>query len=139
MYERMLNKKTQPTFEEMLAHTGDSAKLWLELEKHITDKLGGERTIRFPYGNSYGWGGGYKRKSKHICDIFAEKDAISILMQIKTDFMEKILPNLEQETVGLWEDGSPCATGRWIDFRITTAKELEDAKRVVSAKMGVFD
>jgi len=139
MYERMLDKSTQPSFEEMLTHVGSTAKLWLELEEYLVDNFGATRTIRFPYGKDYGWGGGYKKKSKHICDIFAEKEAISILMQIKTVSMDRILPDLDKETVALWEDAYPCATGRWIDFRVTTKSQLEDAKKIVGAKMGVFD
>lgn len=34
-----------------------------------------EKLMRFPYGNSYGWGMKYFIKNKHVCDIFAEKDA----------------------------------------------------------------
>ena len=139
MYERMLDKTTPPTFEEMLAYTGNAAQLWLELEEHLTNKFDAVRTIRFPYGKDYGWGGGYKRKSKHICDVFAEREAISILMQIKTAYMDRVLPLLREETITLWQEAYPCATGRWIDFRITTKAELEDAKKMISAKVGVFD
>jgi len=139
MYERMLDKTTQPTFEEMLAYSGSAAKWWLELEEHLIGKLGAIRTIRFPYGKDYGWGGGYKKKSKHICDVFAEKEAIFLLMQIKNTAMDKVLFRLREETAALWEEAYPCATGRWINFRITTEAELEDANRITSAKIGVFD
>ena len=138
MYERMLDKSIQPTFEEMLAHTGRAAKLWEELEQHLGEICGAERTIRFPYGNSYGWGGGYKRKSKHICDVFAEKEAISLLLQINKKVMETILPELEESTVNLWKEGYPCGSGRWISFRITTEGQLKDAKKIVAAKAGVY-
>ena len=137
MYERMLDKTTEPTFEEMLAHTGKSAKLWIELEEHLTKEFNAERTIRFPYGKDYGWGGGYKKKSKHICDVFAEKGAISLLLQVKTTSIEAI-PDLGKDGLAVWEDAYPCKNGRWINFRVTTAEQLEDAKKIISAKMGVY-
>jgi len=139
MYERMLDKTTQPSFEEMLTYVGSAAKLWLELEEYLINSWSATRTIRFPYGKDYGWGGGYKRKSKHICDVFAEEGAISILMQIKTASMDRILFDLDKETVALWEGAYPCGTGRWIDFRVTTESQLKDAKKIISAKIGVFD
>jgi len=139
MYERMLDKTTPPSFEEMLVYVGSAAKLWLELEEYLIDNLGASRIIRFPYGKDYGWGGGYKRKSKHICDVFAEKEAISILMQVKSASMDRILPNLDKETVALWDHAYPCGTGRWIDLRVTSRSQLEDAKKIVGVKIGVFD
>lgn len=54
MYERMLDKNFQPTFDEMLEYCGESESFWGEIDDFLRDHYDLERDIRFPYGNDYG-------------------------------------------------------------------------------------
>lgn len=76
LYKRMLDKKTVPSFDEMISYCDDAGELWTELDKYLKDKLNMKACIRFPYGNKYGWSMKYSYKSKHICDVFAEIRAL---------------------------------------------------------------
>ena len=55
MYERMLNKREVPSFEDLIRHSGDSGGLWIAFENYLAEAFGAVRLIRFPYGNTYGW------------------------------------------------------------------------------------
>lgn len=78
MYERMLDKQKVPSFDDLINYCGDSGNLWLELDVYFESEYCVQRQIRFPYGKHYGWSIKYSRKSKHICDVFAEDNAFTV-------------------------------------------------------------
>ena len=134
MYERLLNKQEPPTFEEMIAYSGESGPLWLELEQHL-EGIGLSRLqIRFPYGKDYGWGAKYGKKSKHICDVFAENGAFTALFQVSEKAMETVLHELDGYAKEIWADRSPCASGGWISFRVLNQAHLQDLAKILEAK-----
>ena len=137
MYERMLNKIQTPTFDNLIAYSGDSGPLWLALESYLESEFNISKQIRFPYGKDYGWSVKYSVKSKHICDVFAENGAFTALFQISTAAMETVLHELGDYAKDVWEDKSPCASGGWISFRVLNSEQLEDLKKIVRAKITV--
>lgn len=88
MHERMLDKQHQPTMDQFLEHCGKARELFQVLDAYLTDDLKTEKMLRFPYGNSYGWGMKYALKSKHICDVFAEKDAFTVMLRLSNKQFE---------------------------------------------------
>lgn len=82
MYERMLDKSNKPTLCEMIEHCKTAGKLFERFNQDISADHKTESEIRFPYGNSYGWGIKHKLKNKHVCDIFAEKDAFTVMIRL---------------------------------------------------------
>jgi hypothetical protein len=83
MYERMLDKNNKPTAERVAEHLGPAASDYLlELECYLHESYALSREMRFPYGNSYGWGYKYSHKSSHLCDIFFEAGAFTVTIQI---------------------------------------------------------
>ena len=82
MYERMLDKQHQPSFDELAEYCGDCRDLFIQTNDYMVNELGTDSLIRFPYGNGYGWGVKYSIKKKHICDIFAEKDAFTVMIRL---------------------------------------------------------
>ena len=137
MHERMLNKQEQPTFDEMICYCGDKGKLWLELDKRLVSEFDLEKLIRFPYGKEYGWGVKYSRKSKHICDIFAEDDAFAALFQVSQKAIDTIYNELGDYAKEVWAEKSPCKGGGWIEFRILSNEQLEDLEKIIRAKITV--
>jgi len=90
--------------------------------------------LRFPYGKGYGWGYKYFVKSKHICDIFAEKDAFTIMLRLTNKDMDD-----ESDSLGdsgkMWiKNKYPCGDGGWFNCRILNEEDLKDAKRLLDLK-----
>ena len=56
MYEKMLNKQEVPSMEDLIAYCGANGALFQELNSYLTEEWNTQTLIRFPYGNSYGWG-----------------------------------------------------------------------------------
>ncbi len=135
MYERLLDKQKQPTFEEMIDYCGDSGVLWIALENYLQAEFDATRQIRFPYGKDYGWGAKYSRKSKHICDVFAENGAFTVLFQVSSDAVDMIYDEMDAYAKEAWVNKYPCSSGGWVNFRILNEAQLESAKKVICARV----
>jgi hypothetical protein len=137
MYERMLNKQEVPTFDDLIRYSGECGSLWLELDKRLEADFQLSKLIRFPYGNSYGWGVKYSKKSKHICDVFAESGAFTAMLRISDKAMDMLYNDLGGYAKDLWDNKYPCNEGGWIHFRVLDTEGLKDLERIIGAKMGV--
>lgn len=135
MYKRMLEKKVQPSFTELLNYCGKSGCLWTEFEKFLEHEFNAAKLIRFPYGKEYGWGVKYSYKNKHICDVFAENGAFTVMFRIDNKAVEPIYNELDSYTKSLWDNKYPCNEGGWINYRVNEAKQLNDLQKLISAKM----
>jgi hypothetical protein len=137
MYKRMLDKQITPTFNELINYSGERAALWIKLDNFLDEKFSASKLIRFPYGKDYGWGVKYSKKSKHICDVFAEEAAFSVFLQAASGAVEKVYGELSDYAKSLWGEAYPCKNGKWIDFRVLSPEHLEDAKKIICARMNV--
>ena len=136
MYERMLDKRREaPTFAELIAYSGESGPLWTALDEYLRGEFGADRTVRFPYGKDYGWGAKYSKGKKHICDVFAEDGAFSVLFQVSGSAVESIYGELDDYAKGVWESRHPCGGGGWVDFRVLSKPHLESVVVMIAARM----
>lgn len=135
MYERMLDKQTVPSFDDMISYCEDAGELWVELDQYLKDKFNMEGCIRFPYGNKYGWSIKYSYKSKHICDIFAEVSAFMVLIRISEDVIKSIYNELSIYAKDVWDNKYPCGSGGWLNYRITNKEQLQDLMKIIGIKV----
>lgn len=134
MHERMLDKQHQPTMDQFLEHCGKARELFQVLDAYLTDDLKTEKMLRFPYGNSYGWGMKYALKSKHICDVFAEKDAFTVMLRLSNKQFETCYDQLTDDTKEYIDHKYPCGDGGWIHDRVLTEQHLVDIKKLLQLK-----
>lgn len=136
MYERMLNKQAQPSCEEFTEYCGERKALFEKADDFLTNQLLAEKEMRFPYGKHYGWGMKYFIKSKHICDIFAEKGAFTVMLRLADSQFNKIYDESLPETKELIDNKYPCGSGGWIHYRVLTQRQLEDVFKMLRLKAG---
>ena len=134
MYERMLDKGKRPSLEEFISYCGDGKELIDDLNVFLTDNMGLEKLLRFPYGNNYGWSIKYSLKNKHICDVFAEKDAFTVMIRLDNSQYETAYNNLLPYTQEFIDNKYPCGNGGWIHYRVLTKEHLEDIKILLQLK-----
>ena len=130
----MLDKQTVPTFEELISYCGEPGVLWVELDQYLKDELHAAGSIRFPYGNKYGWSMKYSCKSKHICDVFAEKGAFMALIRSSNDAIDPIYITLSDYAKAVWDNKYPCGSGGWLNYRITCKDQLPDLMKIIETK-----
>lgn len=138
MYERMLNKLKEPSITEIHDVIGDNSILLLNIfEEIMKQRYDLKRDLKFPFGNNYGWGYKYSHKTKHLCYVFFEKDAITIMLQIGGDLvhkLEKVLLECLPKTKSYWDNRYPCGEGGWIHYRVLNGEELNDVIRLLALK-----
>ena len=135
MYERLLDKATIPTFDDLINYSGASSALWLELDEYLKDNFFAKSSIRFPYGNKYGWSVKYNLKNKHICDAFAENGAFSLHFRMSNDCIDLVYENLTDYAKEVCDHRYPCGEGGWLTYRVLLPVQLDDAKKLLTAKM----
>lgn len=136
MYERMLDKQKNPTFDDLVAYSGDSGPLWRELDAWM-ESIQAQRTIRFPYGNKYGWSAKYALGRKHICDTFAEQGAFAVHGRLSDAEIESVYAALGDYAKQVCDNKYPCGGGGWITFRVLDKQQLGDVRALLRAKLGL--
>lgn len=138
MYERMLDKNIKPTMDEIFSTIGDEGtKHWRILEGFFNEFYDIDAEIRFPFGNSYGWGVRFKHKSKTLCYLFPEKGAFTVFFQIGKNELAKMLDKLNgflPRTKEIWESRYPCGDGGWLYYRVLNTEEINDIKELMKIK-----
>ena len=137
MYERLLDKSTSPSEDFIRKYLGtESYHNLLEFEKYLNAHYDLKKEIKFPFGNSYGWGYKYSHKSSHLCYAFFESGAFTITLQLGdpcVSAVNKILPTLSAKANELWKNH--CGKqGGWIHYRVISADELNDIFPLIAAK-----
>ena len=134
MYERMLNKQSSPTMEEMTKFCGENSERFSLLNQWLTDSFSTEQKIVFPYGNSYGWGAAHKKKSKLICNVFAENGAFTVMMRLSNKQYKSVYDKLSEYARDIIDNKYPCGDGGWIHCRVTCEEHFDDIKKLLSVK-----
>ena len=134
MYERMLDKQTVPTIQEMIDYCGENSELFSELNEWLTKVYSTEQQVAFPYGNRYGWGIAHRKKKKLLCNIFAEKNAFTVMLRLTNKQYESVYGRLQDYTKEYIDNKYPCSDGGWIHYRITHKEHLDDIKLLLSVK-----
>jgi hypothetical protein len=139
MYERLLDKSVMPDEAVIREYLGEeSHKRLTAMESRLHENYQLSRELKFPFGNSYGWGYKYSHKSNHLCYTFFEKGAFTVMLQIgdkQVPILESQLPSLLQKTQDLWENRYPCGEhGGWVHYRVLTNDELTDIIKLLAIR-----
>lgn len=139
MFERMLDKARRPEPGQICAYIGADAYGRLSaLETALAARYDLTKELRFPFGNSYGWGYKYAHKSNHLCYAFFEKGAFTIMVQIgdrQVPALDRELTELSEKAQDLWAGRYPCGEkGGWVRDRVLCDTDLEDVLRLIQCK-----
>lgn len=132
MYERLSDKNSKPTTEDLITHIGVCKGLFENINLFITNELNAEKKLEFSSdSNVRGWGVGFKSKSKFFGAIIAEKDAFTVVMRLTDDQIkrayEEVLP-YAQECLNRYHRTS---NGGWVQYRVLNIEQLEDVKKIL--------
>lgn len=136
--ERLLDKNKMPESDEIRAFLGKEASERLaKLEEFLNKSYDIRRELKFPFGDSYGWGYKYSHKSKMLCYVFFEKGGFTVTISIGKNEITglcKIIDVLLPKTRELWENRYPCGDGGWIHYRAENDGELMDIEKLIRLK-----
>lgn len=134
MYERMLYKTAVPTIDELTGYCGKTAELFARLNDWLIENCGTVKEVVFPYGNKYGWGVAHKKKGKLICNIFAERDAFTVMLRLSNAQFDSIYDKVGAYARQYIDNKYPCGDGSWIHYRVTHSEHFDDMKTLLNVK-----
>lgn len=135
MYERMLDKSVIPSIADLTAWCGETAALFTQLNEWIAANFSLEQKVVFPYGKRYGWGIAHRRKSKLICNVFAESGAFTVMTHLSDKQFQSVYDQLSEYAQKHVDSKYPCGDGGWIQFRVTCSAHMADIQALLAAKM----
>ena len=137
MYERLSNKQETPTMEEFISHIGKSDEFFIIIDNYLRDKFATEIKIYFDVHDK-GWAisyhSKYLSKKTYLCNIVAEKDAFLFVTNLKEENLNRFY---ETATKYAKEciDNSPYRHRGWIEYRVVSAENLEEAKTIFQSRI----
>lgn len=135
---RFLDKNAVPSSAEIEELLGPEAAGRLEkLENFLQAGYTVSRELKFPFGNSYGWGYKYSHKSKLLVYVFFEKNFFTATITIGKGEVSRLNQELEHmlpKTRKLWENRYPCGEGGWVHYRVENGPELQDVQKLIAIK-----
>lgn len=139
MFERMLDKSIMPNESQILETLGQkSYEQLMQFEEILSSRYDLHKELRFPFGNSYGWGYKYSHKTFHLCYAFFEKGAFTVMLQIGDKQVEKakrIIAGLSDKTKIAWDERYPCGDqGGWIFYRVIDDHDVLEIIQCIYAK-----
>jgi len=134
MYERMLSKVVVPTKAEMAKYCAKNAERFSMINDWLTTTFHTEQKVVFPYGNKYGWAIGHYIKKKLVCNIFAEKDAFTVMMRLTNKQYGAIYNDVKKYSKNLIDSKYSCGDGGWIHYRVEEQEHYEDLVKFLEIK-----
>lgn len=134
LYERMLDKQIVPSIGDLTMYCGKNGELFSLLNEWLSHTYSTSNEIVFPYGNQYGWGIAHRKKKKLICNIFAEKNAFTVMMRLADKQFESIYSQVERKTQAYIDHRYSCGDGGWIHYRVTGLGEFNDLQKLLAVK-----
>ena len=135
----MLDKNKKPSEADIENFTGPkSYKIIQRMETALKEKYDLKKELRFPFGNSYGWGYKYSHKTKHLFYLFFEKNSLTATTQIgdaNVKKLKEILPSLPAKAQTVWQNRYPCGKeGGWIHYPLTNSSDLNVFIKILSVR-----
>ncbi|GCF94926.1 hypothetical protein NRIC_28170 [Enterococcus florum] len=138
--KRLLDKKQEPSLEQIQDFLGTAGwQLLLQLEQLLKERYDLTRTLRFPFGNQYGWSFRYAHKKTLLFYVFFERDGFCCTVSINdkgADAVEALLGTCHPKFQKLWADRYPCGErGGWLDISPETEQELQEIIQIIQIKV----
>ena len=134
MYERMLNKKEEPTVEEMTSYCDGNGERFSRLNRWLSETWRTVQQVTFPYGNQYGWGMAHRIGKKLICNVFAEDNAFTVMVRLSDKQFGSVYGHVQTYTQAYIDHKYPCGDGGWIHYRVTCEDHYGDIQRILAVK-----
>jgi hypothetical protein len=141
MHERMMDKTTQPTDEDMINWIGQPvAEAWTALRRFLVETYGIDPIFNSG-GKRYGWNLQHRKGGRPLCEMYPEQGSFTALVVLgKTELeqalerMEALGPTVRQALVETPRHHDGC----WMYIRVsdplTCLQDVKDIEQLVLIK-----
>jgi len=136
-FERLLDEGSAPSIGAIKKTIGQkNVPAWKDLREYLKRAYEIEPELLF-YGKKYGWAYKYRKSSKTLCALFAEKGAFTVLITLGKKELEKLdpdLPKLSKKMQDLISSTQLLHDGKWLWIRLPNVGNVEDIKTILQVK-----
>ena len=141
MHERMMDKRRQPTDEEMIATIGQPiARAWTSLRQFLVETYS-ITPIMDSGGKKYGWNLQHRHGSKPLCEMYPESGSFTALVILGKVELEQAMARLDSFGVTVQtalKESPRFHDGCWMYIRVkdtrTCMKDAEDIQQLILIK-----
>lgn len=131
MYERLLDKTIYPVYSDLVDFCGVQGNAFDRFNEWVKETYTTDAKLKFPYGNSYGWCVSHHRKSKLICNVFAEKDSFCVMVRRTDKQFATVYDQVSKKTQEVIDHKYTCSNGGWIHFRVIDEASYDDITKIM--------
>ncbi|MDY6844021.1 MAG: DUF3788 domain-containing protein [Thermodesulfobacteriota bacterium] len=134
--ERLCDKDTKPSEEEILKCIGEGVELWRDLREYLSIHYDHESQLDFA-GKKYGWSIRYRKSGKTLVTLFPEYDGFTALIVLGKKEVAKadlLIGDLSPRVKKLFQGADQLHDGRWLWIRPSSKADLESIKILIRAK-----
>jgi hypothetical protein len=141
MHERMMDKTTQPTDEDMINWIGQPvAEAWTALRRFLVETYGIDPIFNSG-GKRYGWNLQHRKGGRPLCEMYPEQGSFTALVVLGKTELEQALERMEAfgPTVRQALAETPrYHDGCWMYIRVsdplTCVQDVKDIEQLVLIK-----
>ncbi len=136
LYERLLDKASKPTDQDILDTVGDRSALWVSIHQFIEDNYNFNKELAF-FSKNYGWTVRYRKSKKTLVSCFPEKGAFSALLvlgKVEADKLNQIREELTENFLSVFDTTEQLRDGRWMWIRILNQEDLHSLMKAIQIK-----
>lgn len=123
--------------EALAARGGAASEAFREINGYLTGVCAMQPEIRFSCGGRYGWAVSHWIGKKRICNVFAEADAVTVMMRLSDRQYAALHPRLLPYTQRCINEKYPCGDGGWIHDRVLSEGHVRDIRTLLGLKCGL--
>lgn len=136
-FERMLDKKNQPTVKDITDYLGkDASEAWEDITTFLAENYNFTPETVFG-GKKYGWAIRYRRSGRSLCTLHPEKGAFTVLVVLGSKETEQTLAALSDfspDFANVISGARQYHDGRWLWLRVLDKADITDIKRLLQIK-----
>ena len=133
MYERLLDKTIHLNYSDLVEFCGSQGNMFDRFNEWVKLTFTTDAGLKYPYGNSYGWCVSHHRKSKLICNVFAEKDSFCVMVRKTDKQFAAVYEQVSKQAKEVIDHKYPCGNGGWIHFRVTDEVLYNDIRIIMES------
>lgn len=131
-----IDKKHQPSAEEISAALGPSLPAWEALTGFVRSGYPISETWKFMYGKKYGWALHVERDSKMLVNFYPNQGAFTVQINLPESavraVLETALPQAFRQAIA---GAFPFPEGRWIFIPCRGGEDLPEFERLIRLRV----
>ncbi len=129
-----VDKKHQPTVEEISASIGAKRRFWEKLIRFIAENYRVRSDFTF-YGKNYGWAMRFRKGGKALLSMYPGKGSFTVQMVLgQVQAKEASNLKLGKSVRMVLQNARQFPEGRWLFIRMESAEDLADVQQLLLIK-----